>query len=443
MKHIFVSYARKDSEEANRIVATLDAIGFPFWIDTADIRFGVWTKAIEDAICNAGVVIVLLSDNSIRSEAVMREIELAKKEGKPIIPLEIRATELPNRLYDLTGEYQRIPIHQIPFEKWFSILQDALGAYGFQPQLIDLEDKRFLKARAFADAGNFLEAIRMAEELLEKRPFHLAAVSDLITYYYEAGHARLLDEEEQGLRPPNQPELVEEFKRAEVIAARYIQEDYGLVNGFFRSQIWTTLGMLSSFVGKYDDAFKRLETARVCDENNERPVKLLEKLRNALQLRYTRDAHGRERPIEEVYPHMRGRVPRIIFPEPNKYATWHAITFPFTVMLKGLSFVFPDGISDDWQSLWVIDHNIGQLERLDAGENTERILLRSIEAMPNFTSLELARLAWKRIFGAVSNLAIFPDQKERIDKAAKSTLDSLHHNVPADELKAIWNPEDQ
>lgn len=88
MSHIFISYSQADRMFADRIFENLTAMGFNVWIDIEGIAGGQnWLEAIETAIKNADVVIVLMSPTSIESRWVIQEIHYALALDKRILPI--------------------------------------------------------------------------------------------------------------------------------------------------------------------------------------------------------------------------------------------------------------------------------------------------------------------------------------------------------------------
>jgi len=78
-RHIFISYSREDDIIVGRLRRDLQQAGFNIWIDTKNIEPGTpdWLAAIQNAIANASCMIVALSKTAIKSEWVIKEIELA------------------------------------------------------------------------------------------------------------------------------------------------------------------------------------------------------------------------------------------------------------------------------------------------------------------------------------------------------------------------------
>jgi len=94
MKHIFLSYSRKDIEIMRRVREDLSAAGLKVWTDEK-LEPGTpsWRKAIESAIEKAGCFVVILSPDAKQSEWVDRELGYATACGLRIIPVLVRGDE--------------------------------------------------------------------------------------------------------------------------------------------------------------------------------------------------------------------------------------------------------------------------------------------------------------------------------------------------------------
>jgi hypothetical protein len=95
----FVSYSRKDSEFALRLVRDLTASGVRVWLDQANIGAGQrWDRTIEVALTGCDRVLVILSSAAVESESVMDEISFAIEKRKEIIPVLYQDCAVPFRL---------------------------------------------------------------------------------------------------------------------------------------------------------------------------------------------------------------------------------------------------------------------------------------------------------------------------------------------------------
>jgi TolB-like protein len=102
---IFISYSRDDEKQALHLLDVLRREGFTVWIDQEAIAgASIWSDEIVQNIKQCEIFIALLSDHSVASNNVGKEIALAAEHGKIILPVEIGHVALPGRLeYALAG----------------------------------------------------------------------------------------------------------------------------------------------------------------------------------------------------------------------------------------------------------------------------------------------------------------------------------------------------
>jgi adenylate cyclase len=105
MADIFISYSRKDSSEALKLAEQLRASGMEVWIDQQGLEAASqWSKEIVTAIEECKAFILLLSECSLQSENVVKEVSIASEAKRAIMPVEISRTELPRSFkYQLAG----------------------------------------------------------------------------------------------------------------------------------------------------------------------------------------------------------------------------------------------------------------------------------------------------------------------------------------------------
>jgi TolB-like protein len=109
---IFISYSRDDQKQALALLAMLRREGHNVWIDQEAIPgASIWSDEIVQNIKSCDIFIALLSESSVNSPNVAKEIGLAAENGKTILPIEIGTVALPGRLeYALAG-IQRTSYH--------------------------------------------------------------------------------------------------------------------------------------------------------------------------------------------------------------------------------------------------------------------------------------------------------------------------------------------
>ncbi len=105
MANIFLSHSTIDGELANFICESFERRGLSCWIAPRNIRPGEdWASSITNAIAEADVFFILYSKHSIKSSQCAKEIGIADRKKKYIIPYKIDDTE-PEGAFDyyLTG----------------------------------------------------------------------------------------------------------------------------------------------------------------------------------------------------------------------------------------------------------------------------------------------------------------------------------------------------
>ena len=104
MKSVFISHSWHDKALARRIAETVQAFGGRVWLDEAEIKIGdSLEEKIRQGIDNVDYVIALLSNKSVSSEWVKKELDVAMNQeiaGRRVKVLPILATrcELPGFL---------------------------------------------------------------------------------------------------------------------------------------------------------------------------------------------------------------------------------------------------------------------------------------------------------------------------------------------------------
>jgi TIR domain len=108
---VFISYAMKNQEVAERLVVALEGHGLPCWFAKRDIPLGAsWPAEISKAISGSRLVLAVLSDDASKSEHLAREVGLAVEAHVPIFPLMIDDTPpSPTVAYFLANVQRELP----------------------------------------------------------------------------------------------------------------------------------------------------------------------------------------------------------------------------------------------------------------------------------------------------------------------------------------------
>jgi len=130
---VFFSYSRKDHEFVDQLAGDLEARGVDAWIDRGDIVAGEagWRQQIVEAIKACTVFFIVLSPNSLASSNVNRELTLAERNNKIIIPILIKSAEIPDSMaYQLAG-LQQLDFSTGTYDSNLATLLKALERQGF------------------------------------------------------------------------------------------------------------------------------------------------------------------------------------------------------------------------------------------------------------------------------------------------------------------------
>jgi hypothetical protein len=95
MDDIFISYANEDRDRAAQLAAFLEAEGWRVWWDRRIPAGRTWRSVLEEAVEDTRCMIVLWSENSVKSPWVAEEAEEARRLGKTLVPVMIQRVEPP------------------------------------------------------------------------------------------------------------------------------------------------------------------------------------------------------------------------------------------------------------------------------------------------------------------------------------------------------------
>lgn len=104
MLNVFISHNYKDKPMARKIAKELNRYGIKVWIDEAEIKLGdSLIEKIREGLDRMDFLIALISENSVQSEWVKRELDIAMNneiEGKKVVslPILVGKCELPGFL---------------------------------------------------------------------------------------------------------------------------------------------------------------------------------------------------------------------------------------------------------------------------------------------------------------------------------------------------------
>jgi len=111
MADIFISYSRRDSEQALSLAERLRASGANVWMDTAALAAAeTWSAEIVNAIERCSHFFLLLSEDSVTSKNVTKEVALASEKDKIIVPIELSTCTLNSAMQYALAGLQKVSI---------------------------------------------------------------------------------------------------------------------------------------------------------------------------------------------------------------------------------------------------------------------------------------------------------------------------------------------
>jgi TolB-like protein len=125
---VFVSYASQDASVANSIVENLERHGIKCWIAPRNVTPGSkYADEIVEAINNAKVLVLVLSEHALASPHVGREIERAASKRRGIIVLRTDAAPLTRSFEYFLSESQWIDVAALGVPAALTRLTQAVG----------------------------------------------------------------------------------------------------------------------------------------------------------------------------------------------------------------------------------------------------------------------------------------------------------------------------
>ncbi len=125
---VFVSYSHQNAETVLPIVSSVEASGVSIWIDRDELRAGDnWAAQIVRAIKASGRFCLMCSEQAFASDHVRREVYLADKYGKDMLPVRLDAADMPEDIeYFLIGR-QWIDLTTLPEDERVSAIEAVLA----------------------------------------------------------------------------------------------------------------------------------------------------------------------------------------------------------------------------------------------------------------------------------------------------------------------------
>src|SRR5947209_3497585 len=111
MTTIFISHAKEDVECAEQISQGLEAQGYSVRREptTLSLESILYPRTVENFILGSAAVLLLWSSSAAQSEWVERQMLFAQRLKKPVVPLLLDETALPNTLLPETTITSQAP----------------------------------------------------------------------------------------------------------------------------------------------------------------------------------------------------------------------------------------------------------------------------------------------------------------------------------------------
>ena len=147
---VFISYSHEDSDLVNKVVNALESLDIHVYYDKQEFHGGDnWehNTATEIQSENCKVMLVFMSKSSVKKDAVLFELRCMKREGKPIIPINLEREPirnyLENAMFDINdadGASNASNIAKIiPDSKiYIDILASATGSDAFKDDFAEI-----------------------------------------------------------------------------------------------------------------------------------------------------------------------------------------------------------------------------------------------------------------------------------------------------------------
>jgi DNA-directed RNA polymerase specialized sigma24 family protein len=137
---VFISYSSKDTDLVDRLKTDLTRSGVKVWLDHEQLTPGMsnWHVMVRKGISQAMAMIYVASDTAAISDVVIDEIEIARDEGKLVIPFWIRGEKWRNCTPLGWGTTQYIDGRGTSYREGLTKLLTRLRISGLPVQLISL-----------------------------------------------------------------------------------------------------------------------------------------------------------------------------------------------------------------------------------------------------------------------------------------------------------------
>ena len=133
-KPVFISYSSAEYNEAKQIAKRIEAAGYGYWMAPESIEGGKsYAQQIPQAIHNAKVILVVLSEKAMASKWVAREVDRAINENKRVMPFLIEDAPMTDEFQFYLTNVQSYRGY-LDFDAEFSRMLDDLRSFIGEPE---------------------------------------------------------------------------------------------------------------------------------------------------------------------------------------------------------------------------------------------------------------------------------------------------------------------
>ena len=141
MEHdVFICYSSRDKGVADAVCAALESDGIRCWMAPRDVLHGIpYAEAIVIAIKSCSLMVLVFSESANVSGDVLREVHLAVKHGRPIIPFRIKDVPLSDAMEYYISVFQWLDALTPPWEQHLGRLKERALSMLSRPALAGLD----------------------------------------------------------------------------------------------------------------------------------------------------------------------------------------------------------------------------------------------------------------------------------------------------------------
>jgi formylglycine-generating enzyme required for sulfatase activity len=165
---VFISYGHQDSAYARALAEDLRGRGIDAWMDDR-IDFGDrWWRKIVSRLRACSAFVVVMTPEAEESEWVEREVHLALREKKPIIPLCLQGEGF---ALLITIQYVNVRDGRLPPPRFYRLLDTALGRPA-EPEIAEPVERPARSEAVESSASAKRRGIRAIPRLVTEHPMY-------------------------------------------------------------------------------------------------------------------------------------------------------------------------------------------------------------------------------------------------------------------------------